>query len=233
MRSRFSVSFCLSSFGSAIDLLQKTFLHYGYSKIVHHQAFGTRSFLKTISPCSLCLHGELISLGSKTSHLPQRPALNPLFVIHTLNNPLHVHAGRMHLVRLNLAGFNQLLDFGDSDLRGGRHHGIEVARGLAINQVSPPIALPRLDQREVGLERMFEHVRAAVELARFFAFGHNGAVACRSEERWNPRSPGANALSECPLWNQLEIDAPSEHHVFQQFVLADVATLMRTDLSRI
>ena len=85
-------------------------------------------------------------------------------------------AGRVDHVGIEFADFDQLFDFGDGDFGGGRHHGIEVARGLAIDEIAPFVALPRFDESEVGFERVFHHVGAAVEFARLFSFGDDGAV---------------------------------------------------------
>ena len=54
------------------------------------------------------------------------------------------------VVGIELARLDQLLDLGDRDAAGGGHHRIEVARGLAVDEVAVGVALPRLDEREVG-----------------------------------------------------------------------------------
>ena len=75
-----------------------------------------------------------------------------------------------------------------------------------------------------------QHVRPAIELARLLALGNHRAESRRSVEAGNARSASANALRESALRNQLQIDAPGQHHLFQQAVLADVAALVRRDL---
>ena len=43
---------------------------------------------------------------------------------------------------IDLARLDQMLDLGDRHLAGGRHDGIEVARGLAIDEVALAVGLP-------------------------------------------------------------------------------------------
>ena len=79
--------------------------------------------------------------------------------------------GRVDVVGVDLAGLDEILDLGDRDLAGGRHHRVEVARGLAVDEVALGVALPGVDEREVGDEAGLEHVVLAVELADFLALG--------------------------------------------------------------
>ena len=62
-------------------------------------------------------------------------------------------------------------------LRGGRHHRIEVARGLAVDEIALGVALPGMDERDVGGEPGFHHERLVVEIADLLAFGDDGADA--------------------------------------------------------
>ena len=52
-----------------------------------------------------------------------------------------------------------------------------------------------------------------------------------SEECRDARAAGANALGKCSLRNELQIDLPVEHHLLEEFVLADVGTDVAHDLS--
>ena len=54
------------------------------------------------------------------------------------------------MVRIDLAGGHEVLDLGDGDLRGGGHHRIKVAGGLAVDQVAGGIAHPGMHDGEVG-----------------------------------------------------------------------------------
>src|ERR1700733_12211398 len=66
-----------------------------------------------------------------------------------LKNSLHVDAGRMDLISIELAYFNQVLDFGNCYLCRRCHHGIKIARRFAIHEVSHAVALPGFHESEV------------------------------------------------------------------------------------
>ena len=82
---------------------------------------------------------------------PHRPFFYSLLKQLALKDSFYVHARRMHHVGIKFSGFDQVFDFGDGDLGRRRHHGIEIARGFAIDKVAPLVALPGLDEGEVGL----------------------------------------------------------------------------------
>src|ERR1700691_3837763 len=100
--------------------------------------------------------------------LPHSSFLNSLLKQLTPKDSFHEHARCMHHIRIKFSQFYQMFDFGDCDLCRGCHHGIEIARGLAINEVAPSVTLPGLDEGEIGFQRALHDVSTAVELARFF-----------------------------------------------------------------
>ena len=77
----------------------------------------------------------------------------------------------MDVVGIDLAGLDQVLDLRHGDASGGRHHRVEVARGLAIDEIAFAVGLPGMDDREIGDEAALHHIGLAVELAGFLAFG--------------------------------------------------------------
>src|SRR3954470_1462674 len=166
-----------------------------------------------------------------SAYLPHCPLFDALFEHLASEDAFHVNARRHHLVGIELAHFNQLFHFGDGDFRGSRHHGIKVARRLAIDQIAPLVALPRFDECEVGAESALHNVRAPVELADFLSVADHGSVACRREECWNTRTAGANTLGKSSLRIQLQLDRALQHHLFKKFVFPDVGTDMFSDLS--
>jgi hypothetical protein len=85
-------------------------------------------------------------------HFPNRAALNALFVFLALENGVDKNAGRMNLIGVELAKLDEFFDFDDNVVGGSRHHRIEVARGLSIDQVAPAVAFPRLDKREIAAQ---------------------------------------------------------------------------------
>ena len=55
-------------------------------------------------------------------------------------------------------GLDQLLDLGDRDPPAHRGQRVEVARGVAVDEVAVPVALPGPHQAEVGDDRLLQHV---------------------------------------------------------------------------
>src|SRR5208282_1638120 len=110
------------------------------------------------------------------------PFLNSLLEQLSHKDSLHEHARRMHHVGIQFSRLDQVFDLGDGDLGRGGHHRIEIARRLAIDEITPAVALPRLDECEVGPQRAFHDVGAAVELSRFLALGDHRTNAGRSKE---------------------------------------------------
>src|SRR5215831_7732799 len=72
---------------------------------------------------------SLVSAGMSGAPLADGPLLDRLLEGRAGDDALHVDARRVDLVGLEVARLDELLDLGDGDLRGGRHHGVEVARG--------------------------------------------------------------------------------------------------------
>ena len=137
----------------------------------------------------------------------------------------------MNHVGIQFSRLDQVFDFGDSDPGRCCHHGIEIARGFAIDEVTPLVALPSLDESEVGFQRALHDVSAALELARFFAFGDDGSNAGGRIERGNASAPRANSLGKRSLRNQVEMHRAVQHHLFQQFIFANVSSDMVPDLA--
>src|ERR1035441_3973665 len=74
--------------------------------------------------------------------LAHGPALDALLVVRPLKNGVYKNARRMDRFRVEPTELDHLFDFRDDIIGGGGHHGIEVSRGLAIDEVAPAIALP-------------------------------------------------------------------------------------------
>src|SRR5436190_23576443 len=128
----------------------------------------------------------------------------------------------MDAVRIDRAGINELLDLGDGVPRGRRHHRIEIARGLSIDEIADAIAFPRLDEREVSEERRLENVSAAVDDAAFLPCRDQRAGAGRREETADPCAGGAHALREGALRHELDLNLLLQELPLEFLVLADV-----------
>src|SRR3546814_9795737 len=86
---------------------------------------------------------------------------------------------------------DDFLDLGDADLCRGRHRLVEVARGLAEDEVAALVGLPPLDDREVGEDAAFEDIILSVEAIHFLALGDERADAGLGVEAGNARAAGA------------------------------------------
>src|SRR5262245_40327037 len=84
-----------------------------------------------------------VSGGMSGAPLADGPLFDRFFELRALDDPLHVDAGRVHGVGLQLPRFDENLDLRDGRLAGGRHHRVEVARRLPVHEVAEPVALPR------------------------------------------------------------------------------------------
>src|SRR5467141_3968885 len=128
----------------------------------------------------------------------------------------------MNLVGVKLAEFDEFFDFGDDVVGGGGHHGIEVARGFAEDEIAPAVAFPGFDKREVPAQGALQNEVAAVELARFLAVGNHGAVAGGGVKGGDARAAGAQAFGERALRIQLHLQFTGQNELFEQLVLANV-----------
>jgi len=128
----------------------------------------------------------------------------------------------VNLIGRKRAKLDKFFDFGDDVVGGGGHHGIEVARGLAIEEIAPAVALPRFDESKVAANAALENVVAAIEFARFFAVRDHGAEARWCEESGNAGAASADAFRESALRIQLEFELTVGDKLLEEFVFADV-----------
>ncbi len=119
-----------------------------------------------------------------------------------LKNAFDVDARGHNRVRIQFSWLYQLFHFGDGDARGRGHHGVEIARRPAVDQVALPVSLPGLHQREVCFERPFQDVFAPIEGALLFALGDQRANAGGRIEGGNARPAGADPFRQRALRNQ-------------------------------
>lgn len=125
-----------------------------------------------------------------------------------LDDAVHVDAGGDDGFRVEGAGGHDLVDLDDRDACGGQHHGAEVARGLAVDEVAELVGAVRGDECEVAGDGVLEDVAAAVEGARLLALGQRGAVAGGGEERGDAGAPRAESLGQVALRDELELEVP-------------------------
>src|SRR5207302_758386 len=175
IRSRFSTSF------PTLDIVAIAVFFSSLVVSRWPRTLGTRSKLGTRSPhCAL---------------------LDPLLIQLALKDALHEDAGRMHQVGIELAGFDEVFYLGNRHLGRGRHHGVEVARRLAVNEIARLVALPRLNKGKIRLQRVFHQIKPAIELAGLFVFGHYSTHTRRCEKCWDAGASRADAFRESALGN--------------------------------
>ncbi len=148
-----------------------------------------------------------------------------------MHEALHEDARGVDAVRLDLAGRHQMLDLGDRHARGGGHHRVEVAGGLAVDEVALRVALPGMDDGDVGEQARLHDVVLAVELAHLLAVGDDGADAGLGEEGRDARAAGPDALGQRALRVELELQLAGEVLLGEQLVLAHVGRDHLADLA--
>ena len=146
---------------------------------------------------------------------------------------MHVDAGQVHVVGLQLAEFDDLLDLDDAELAGHRHRRVEVARRQVEAQVAAGVGDLRLDQRHVGHQRALHHVGVAIELAQLLALGDDGADTGLGEEGRDAGAAGAQLLGQRALRREFQFQLAGQVLALELLVLADVAADHLLDLARI
>src|SRR5579862_4497220 len=107
----------------------------------------------------------------------------------------------MNGIRLDLADLNEVFHFCNGDPAGSGHDGIKIPGCLAINEITPPVALPRFDECEICLQSLLEDIHPAVVFASFLAFSDDGAVAGGCKECGDTRSARSYSFGKGSLGN--------------------------------
>jgi hypothetical protein len=157
------------------------------------------------------------------SLLSQGTFLDALFGRCIQNDAVDIDAGGVDVVWIQFADGDDVFYFGDGGASAGGCHGIEVAGGLAVDQVAAGVGLPGLDQRDVGVDGPFEEIGDSVEFPVFFTFGDRGADAGAGEEAGDAGSTGAHAFGERALRAELDLEVAGEELALEFGVLSDVA----------
>jgi hypothetical protein len=157
-----------------------------------------------------------------------------------VHDPLHVDAGRVHAVRVDLARLDEVLDLRDRYSTGYRAVGVEVPCAAPVHEVAVPVALPGVHEREVGDDRLLQHVGAAAELAGVLPRRHQGDGAVgvvppreatigdqradpgRGEERRDPGAAGTQPLGQRALRGQLQLELAGQVLAGELLVVAHV-----------
>src|SRR5262249_46480531 len=112
------------------------------------------------------------------------------------DDALDKNARRMDRIGADFPCLNQMLDLGHRDLAGRCHHGIKIARRLAIDEIALSISLIGMHDRNIGGKPPFHDVSCAIELAKLLAFGNDRANAGPCEEGRNARAASPDPLGK-------------------------------------
>ena len=134
-------------------------------------------------------------------------------------------------VAVDLARLNQMLDLSDRQTPRRRHHRIEVSRGLPVDEIAFRVALPSMNQRNVGDKAGLHDIGLVVELADFLALRDYRADARAGKKSRDSGSAGADALGKRPLRVEFEFEFAREIHTCENLVLADIARNHLLDLA--
>src|SRR5690606_344973 len=148
--------------------------------------------------------------------------LDRLHVFLALDDSLHEDARRVNAIRVQLTRLYELLDFGDCHATGGRHHRVEIARRLAVDEIALRVAFPGLHERDIRRQSGLEAVRVPVDDAGFLAFGDDRPRAGFRVEAVDPGSAGTNTFGQRALRIELEHQLAGEILPLELSVLADV-----------
>src|SRR5690606_37145287 len=148
------------------------------------------------------------------------------------NKPLHIDARQMNGVGVEAPDGNNLFDLCDADLRRGRHRLVEVAHGLAEDEVPALVCFPALDDRKVCKDAAFEDIVLAVERADFLALGDRSADAGSGVKSRNTRAASAAAFRERTLRAEFDLEFACEILPLEFLVLADIGGDHLPDLAR-
>src|SRR3546814_4305511 len=96
---------------------------------------------------------------------------------------------------------------------------LEVARGLAEQQVARLVRLPALDDRQIGADAAFEDIFLAVEHLGFLALGDLGADAGLGIETGDTRPARAAALGKRALGTEFDLPFTRKELALELLVL--------------
>ena len=105
--------------------------------------------------------------GAQSGHRRALDARDKLRRHHTLD----VNTGSHYRLRVERSQLDHFAHLRDGALGRGSHDRPKVARRLAVNEVALAITAVSFDQGEIGVDGIFQHVLAAADRSRLFAFG--------------------------------------------------------------
>ena len=114
----------------------------------------------------------------------------------------------MDAIRGQLAGLDNLLDFGNHQSgRGGRRL-VEVVFRHAVLEIARRVRPPSADEGDIGPQRRNEHHLLAVYDPGLAPLPQGGAGASRREKTAQAGPAGAQGLRQCALGQKLHFQLP-------------------------
>jgi len=156
--------------------------------------------------------------------------LDPLFRRWVQHDSVDVDAGQVDRVGVDFTVGYNLLNLCDGDPPRHRDVGIEVACGAPKYQVTCAVCHPGFYQRHIGNQGALHQVGLAVEVARFLAFGHDGADPGGCEEGGDASATCTELFRERALRGELKLEFAGQILALKLFVFADVRRDHLTDL---
>src|SRR5260370_26217080 len=148
--------------------------------------------------------------------------LDALLVRRAAHHAFNKNSGRVDVVGVDSAGLDQMFDLRNGDLCGRRHHRVEVARGLPIDEVALAISFPGMDDCEIGDEATLHNVAFPIEAANFLALRHQGADTRLGKKCRYAGSPGPYPFGESTLGIEFEVEGTAQIKIRKELVFAHI-----------
>src|ERR1700720_3925175 len=148
--------------------------------------------------------------------------LDALLVRRAAHDAFDKDARRVDVVGVDASGLDQMLDLCNGHFRGRRHHRVEVARGLPVDEVAFAIGSPPMNDRTIDDQATLQKIALSVEVADVLALRHQGADTCLGEECRNAGAAGPYPLRESTLGIEFEFELATEIKIGKQLVFADI-----------
>ena len=95
---------------------------------------------------------------------------NRFLVVAAEHEAVDIDAGNMYLVRIEFTNLNDLFDLGHRDAARFGAGNVEVVGRLVHHQVACFVGFPGLDDRQVGLNALFQNIGETIEILGLFPF---------------------------------------------------------------
>src|SRR5690606_3537436 len=186
----------------------------GWYMISHQGGHAyTQVDVEAVSQFARCARSHFISIPCHvrvSSGVAHGAMFDVLGGVRVQYDAMHINAGQVNGIRIQLARFNDFFDLYNADLSSHGHIRIEVAGSLAKNQIAAAVGNVGLGQRYIRHQSPFQHILFAVELSHLFAFCHHGSDTCAGEESRNACAAGTQFFCEGSLGRELKLELASQ-----------------------